>query len=106
MQNAYYDGFDCWDDVKSQFYMNEPEPDEVYAAVYESYGYDGNACVIYRNGDKYYFNSGSHCSCYGLTDQWDPIEYDTKEVFIECLKKMDQWGAIDIAVQKTLDQLS
>jgi hypothetical protein len=68
--------------------MKEPLPDEVIAADYDGGGYDGAAFVVYRNGDKYYTVSGSHCSCYGLEDQWEPEEY-TKEQLIAALQKME-----------------
>jgi len=41
------------------------------------YGY-GSCCgvsfVIYRLDGKLYEVNGSHCSCYGLKDQWSPEE--------------------------------
>jgi hypothetical protein len=77
-----YDGiFTSWADVQSNFTTNEPEPDEVIWAAYDCADYEGSALVIYRNGDKYFTNSGGHCSCYGLEEQWEPTE-TTKEELI------------------------
>lgn len=42
---------------------------------------------ISRNNGHYFVNEGSHCSCYGLEDQWDPTEYESKELILSVLKK-------------------
>jgi hypothetical protein len=86
--SVYTGNFDWsnWQDVCNDFDMKEPLPDEVLAADYDGGGYDGSAYVVYRNGDKYYTVSGSHCSCYGLEGQWEPEEY-TKEQLIAALEK-------------------
>lgn len=73
---TYLGDFQNWKDVQEQFRINEPEPDEVLAALYELGSYEGSAEVIYRRGDDYYIASGSHCSCYGLEHQWEPEKYD------------------------------
>lgn len=86
MTEAYKGEFKDWLDVQEQFQMTEPEPDEVILADYDVPGYEGHAYVFYRKGDKYYIAEGSHCSCYGLEDQWEPEEY-TREVFVEALRK-------------------
>ena len=66
-------------------------------AVYECGSYDGEAVVIYRQADRYYFVSGSHCSCYGLEGQWDPEEYSA-ELLVEALRRGDHfWWAYDDA---------
>jgi hypothetical protein len=81
-----YDGFEDWKDVQTQFEMDDPEPDEVLYASYECEYYEGWSTVIYRNGDKFYYNYAAHCSCYGLEGQWDPEEY-TAELFIKAYEK-------------------
>ena len=98
MVKSIYDGFDNWADVSSSYtkepywdYDDEtlnyhekqaladkkrketiPEPDEVLVAYYSYENYSGTSWVVYRIGDQYYENYGSHCSCYGLEDQWSP----------------------------------
>jgi len=37
--------------------------------------YSGSADVLYRDGNTYFYVSGSHCSCYGLEDNWEPEAY-------------------------------
>ncbi len=45
--------------------------------VYENYS--GEAFVLYKDvrDNKLYEVNGSHCSCYGLEDQWEPECTDT-----------------------------
>lgn len=44
--------------------------------VYSTPSYEGSADVIYRRDGKWFHASGSHCSCYGLEDQWKPEAID------------------------------
>lgn len=45
---------------------------EILAAVYDG-GYDGSAEVLWRGDDGLLYEiHGSHCSCFGLEDQWTP----------------------------------
>lgn len=60
---------------------------EVLLASYGQANYLGDAFVLFRNTDDnaLYEVSASHCSCFGLEDQWDPepCDFDTlkKRVF-------------------------
>jgi len=106
--DIYEDGFSEWLDVASEFHSGYahndderakalkaiPEPEEVIFAGYEYEDYSGNAEVFYRNGDKYYWVSGGHCSCYGLEGQWDPIEYDLTTL-ISALEQSTWWARDD-----------
>jgi len=47
---------------------------KVLVAYYDSYAYEGYAFVLYKKGKKLYEVNGSHCSCYGLENQWQPEE--------------------------------
>ena len=84
--DVYEGAFGSWYDVCREFEIDVAEPDEVILAVYESELYQGDADVIYRIGDRYYWASGSHCSCYGLEGQWDPEEYSA-ELLVEALRR-------------------
>jgi hypothetical protein len=86
----YFGDFSNWAEVQINFDTDTPEPDEVFYAWYDVDGYDGRAVVLYRTGSKFYYVDGSHCSCYGLEDQWEPEEYDAK-TFIEMLRKGEKW---------------
>lgn len=55
---------------------------EVLFASYTYENYSGSATVIFRRDGKLYEAHGSHCSCYGLEDQWSP-----EETFLEALRK-------------------
>lgn len=86
MSNIYDGEFSDWADVQREFEMEEPKPEEVLYADYNRDGYDGSAHIVYRNGDKFYYVYGGHCSCYGLEGQWDPEEY-TAELFVAAYEK-------------------
>lgn len=50
---------------------------KVILAWYGYGDYCGSAVVILRKGDQLYEVNGSHCSCYGIEDQW-AMEETTK----------------------------
>lgn len=101
-----FDGFDDWNDIAENFsILNDVnEPEEILAAVYNGGGYEGDACIIYREGDKYYIASGSHCSCYGLEGQWEPEEY-TKSQLINYIHMANFYGATEKASEIALPKL-
>lgn len=98
--NRYHGDFGSWNDVAIEFYSGSryedgalekalkeiPEPEEVLYADYDTPGYEGDARVVYRNGDVYYYVNAGHCSCYGLEDQFNPDEY-TKDDLLAYLEK-------------------
>lgn len=101
-----YDGFADWADVannfggwkkKSRENLEEiPEPEEVLVAANNQECYEGDAWIVYRNGDRYFSVEGSHCSCYGFEDQWRPEEYPDAKTFLTALNKgtwNDDYGA-------------
>ncbi len=105
----YDDLFSNWTDVQQQYRMSEPEPDEVIYAGYNNGGdYSADSIVLYRNGDKYYLNTGSHCSCYGLENQWDPEEYDLQTLIAAFAKGTTKgyysYPAFAAAFQRMLDE--
>lgn len=67
-----------WDDGK--YYLVEPIPDsfptedEIIFASYGGRDYEGHALVLFEHDGKLYEVHGSHCSCFGLEDQWKPEE--------------------------------
>lgn len=42
----------------------------VIAAEYENGNYEGDAFVLLEKNGQYFEVHGSHCSCFGLEDQW------------------------------------
>ena len=59
---------------------------EILLASYGSGGYEGSAFVLFRRDGQLYEVNGSHCSCYGLENQWDP-ELTTVEALRHRLTK-------------------
>lgn len=51
-----------------------PTAGEVLFASYGGADYEGDAVVVFRKGGTLYEVHGSHCSCNGLEDQWEPEE--------------------------------
>lgn len=90
------DGNASVDDVLKDFeeydwsdHQNKPDVRGEYAehielivAYYLYENYSGDAFVVYRDkrDGKVYEVKGSHCSCYGLENQWDPEEVVVKEL--------------------------
>lgn len=70
-ESQYSGEFSDWNDVTSNFNCTEPEPDLVWA-TYDTPPYEGYATVVYRKGKEWFLVEGSHCSYYGLEDQWKP----------------------------------
>ena len=52
----------------------EMENVRIIAATYDTGNYEGSAMVVFRKEGKLYEVHGSHCSCYGLEDNWNPEE--------------------------------
>lgn len=60
---------------------------ELLLAWYGTGSYDGSAFVLYKKDGKLYEVNGSHCSCHGLEEQWQP-----EETTWEALA-MRKWGS-------------
>jgi len=70
-----------WARVQSEFAMTDPEPAQVIFADYEYENYEGSADVFWRNADGTFgYQSGGHCSCYGLEGQWDPETFTAEQL--------------------------
>jgi hypothetical protein len=51
-----------------------PTDEEILFASYGGVAYEGDATVIFERGGKLFEAHGTHCSCFGLEDQWKPEE--------------------------------
>lgn len=51
-----------------------PENHRLLIAVYTYESYSGKAFVLYEHDGKLFEVNASHCSCYGLENQFDPEE--------------------------------
>jgi len=101
-----YDGFDNFQDLIEQFRV-DPTPvtdADIVVAVYESESYEGNAFVLYQKDGKLYEVNGSHCSCYGLENQWKPEETSIEAIAMR--PRFGVWHEDSAAlVGKALDEL-
>lgn len=78
----------------------EAKPEDIVFAVYTYEEYSGDALVVFQKNGKLFEVNGSHCSCFGLSEedysgrgqsQWDP-----EETTVEALLKRsaDGYGVI------------
>lgn len=69
--------FDDWEDVLDSFNVAKGAYVDRVVPLYAYYDYEdyiGNALVVFVEDGLLYSVHGSHCSCYGLEDQFDPEE--------------------------------
>lgn len=71
-----------------------PDNLHIFYTYYECEYYEGYGFVVGYDSDKneFFYNSGSHCSCYGLEGQWEPEEYtyDQLVAYVERMVKNDE----------------
>ncbi len=72
----YFNDFEDKKDVFDAFHVDaEDQKDiEILVASYSYEAYEGDAFVLFIKDSQFYEVNGSHCSCNGLEDQWDPEE--------------------------------
>lgn len=91
--NKYNGIFESNAVIASQFQIPVAElaDMEIIYANYECEDYSGRAIVLFLSyeDDLYYEVHGSHCSCNGLEDQWEPELIGTAEQFIEYIKHVN-----------------
>lgn len=85
--NMYLEQWSDWSDVQNDFQISVPEPETVFLAYYNNQDYSGTAYLLYYDMGYYYWAQGSHCSCMGLEDQFDPTIYTNKNSFMEAIEK-------------------
>lgn len=71
---VYVGDFSRREDVEDQYKVSLPDDVKIVFAYYSYQDYSGDSVVLFKQGRKLYEVRGSHCSCYGLENQWDPIE--------------------------------
>lgn len=69
--------------MKYDFSITDKELEgvEILLASYTYEDYSGNAFVLFKRDEEYFEVNGSHCSCYGLEDQWEPEKVSVKEMY-------------------------
>jgi hypothetical protein len=90
---VYVENFSCREDVFCSFSKADDADIEILYANYYTPDYDGYATVAYyrKSTGKYYEAYGSHCSCYGLENQW---EGDEEIVAKELVNRIAELGAM------------
>lgn len=78
-----FNGFADKESVFSNYNVgvDEQKDVELVYAEYNIDGYEGNSFVLFARKGKLYEVNGSHCSCYGLEDQWSPEETSADALF-------------------------
>lgn len=111
----YYGMFDNWDNVISKFNAEKEDLNGIVPlfAAYDCADYDGQAFVLYVQKGKFWIVSASHCSCYGLENQWDPEEMPYKALkhlaeegnYVIKPYKEEFMAAIDFVNERGFDDL-
>jgi hypothetical protein len=71
----YFGEFENREDVQGNFQVPDddmPSEEDIIFAAYDIDGYEGFALVLFVRNEVLYEVNGSHCSCNGLEEQWDP----------------------------------
>ena len=71
-----------WMERKNKMQNVLPKYDNknILFASYGSENYSGDAWVLFEENGKLYEVNGSHCSCFGLEDQFDPEETNLEAI--------------------------
>ena len=90
--NVFEGWFSDKADIENSFSIPKGSLDnvEIIYAEYDCPPYEGYAQVYFysREDNLFYSVHGSHCSCYGLEDQWEPEEIGGFDFFIEYISKV------------------
>lgn len=80
----YRGEFSCLEDIKSGFCINDDvlQGVEMLYAEYDCESYEGYAYVFFVKDNDLYEVYASHCSCYGLEDQWLPSQVTIKSLMM------------------------
>jgi hypothetical protein len=88
---TYQGDFENWQSVQDNFCTDFAEPYNLIVASYDQPEYEGYAHVLWQNADGTFgFVCASHCSCYGLEDQWEPETY-TPEQMRGQVERAESW---------------
>ena len=77
-------------DVEAQFHCGSLDDCHILFASYELGDYCGQAFVLFVQNARLYEINASHCSCYGLEDQWEP-----EETMLSALQHRIQHGTLN-----------
>mgnify|MGYP000217434116 CR=1 FL=1 len=82
-ESAPYKNKNMWLSKKAEMktLLDSWEPIHILLASYGTGSYEGDTFVLFERDGKLFEVNGSHCSCYGLENQFDP-----EETSLEALK--------------------
>ena len=102
MENVCFGDWSCLEDMLRDFQINKEDVKgyKVLYAWYEYECYSGTSFVLLKKGRKLYEVNASHCSCYGLEDQ-----FDLEETTVEALLKRKHYGVNPEVVKKLEEKL-
>jgi hypothetical protein len=91
--NIFEGSFENWEDVESAFEFNSEGDVYPIFAAYDIDGYEGSAVVLFIEHGNLYLNEGSHCSCYGLENQWEPelLPWEIAETVLQKSWHLDRY---------------
>ena len=91
-----YDTIEVRQEICSDWYINESvlEGCKILYSNYTYEDYSGSGYVLFVRDGKLYEVHGSHCSCYGLEDQWSEEETFPEAIFHHMNK--GYWEGIDV----------
>lgn len=69
-----YSGKQGREAMEKDFNVKLPDSVHILFAYYGQRSYEGSAYVLFEQDGKLFEVAASHCSCYGLEDQWSPAE--------------------------------
>lgn len=97
----FFGEFEDEHDVISKFEVPPGTFDGVIlVAQYSFECYDGSADVLFRGADGFLYEvHGSHCSCFGLENQWEPELVEVNEFRQRVMLRDDEYS---VAVQRYL----
>lgn len=79
----YIKGFENIQDIADQYEIDISVMEE-YDEIWALYDYGrGISYIILTKGDSYYIENSSHCSCYGLERQWEPVKTEIEALRME-----------------------
>jgi len=80
--------FENRDDIFDNFNVSDElrKGIRIIYADYSDEDYSGSAYVLFKKDGKYYDVAGSHCSCMGLENQWEPTETCEKTLLMRVEK--------------------
>ncbi len=85
------------EDVANNFEidLSSIEDCNILYAAYDCESYEGSAFVIFSKDGKLFEVSGSHCSCMGLENQWEPEETSLEALRMRDYKVGDTQESLD-----------